>query len=375
MSDESATSSIPAKSARWGRLGVLISLAFSAGTGLAWLLEWNGFQSFPGTLAARTTVITTDRVARVHEISVKTGQAVVPGDLLLQLVDVQLEDKLISKRREIAELETEIVRSRATAEVELAWRRRELQSEIFQTRLKEASLSQEKLNKQVEQIAWKEQLSNVDASINSTLSAVDHPFRSIYLDVHQPDERRLQAMLREDAAAAAAETLATQISLCEQQLKKLDELGQALEIRIRTSSGVDLAETRLTGAKQELASLQSKFQELTMNSPVYGTVAELKLQSGDQVPHGTSIIEILDESQPHVIAQFPVSSVTHLKHGSKVVLIFPANQQRIGIVTSIPPQTSLNISGSESQLAVKVEPAGKLWPKLPVGSQVKVMLP
>ncbi len=362
-------------SMRRSRTGLIIGLALIAGTGFAWVLGWSGERAHRGSIQSRTTVVKSNCVARIRDVSVKPGLSVAPGDALFQLVDVQLEERLIGKRREIAELEAEVNRARVSAEVDFAWRRRELQSEVFETQLKESALSQEKLNKQVEQLAWKDHLTNSDSNVSPVVAEVDHPFRSIKRELHLPDERRLQAMLREDAAAASTETLATQIALCEQRLKSLAALEKELQTKIRSSSGVDVAEARLHGAKQELASLDSQLKELTITSPTYGTVGDVRVQPGDRVPNGDALIEILDDIQPHVVAQFPSAEASRLRHGSKVTLIFPSHGRRIGIITEIPPQTSSVAGGSESFVAVKIEPAGKLWPKLAIGSNVKVLLP
>jgi multidrug resistance efflux pump len=355
--------------------GLLVCAALFAGTGVAWVLERSGLQSFPGAIAARTTVVTSHRAARVDAVSIKTGQTVVPGDPLFQLIDAQLEDRIVSKRREIVSLESEVARARGSADVELAWRQRELQAEIFQTQLKEAAFSQEKLNKQVEQIAWKERLNSFDPSMGPALAEADHPFRSISLDLRLPDDRRLQAMLREDAAAASAEALSTQVALCEQRLKKLAALEKELESKLRASSGVDVAEARLNSAKQELVALDSQSRELALESPTYGTISEVQLQSGDRVPQGAALVEILDDRQPHVVAHVPTAIASRLRHGAKVDIVFPTHEKRIGIIAMIPPQTISMAGKSESFVAVKVEPAGKLWPKLPLGSHVNVVFP
>ena len=369
-----STDSVPTTFLQRSRMGILIGLALCAGTGFAWLLEWSGERAYLGMLRSRTTLVTTNCPARIRDVSVKAGQSVVPGDPLFQLVDVQLEDRLIAKRREIAELEAEVNRAKISAEIDLAWRRRDLQAEVFETQLKEAALSLDKLNKQVEQLAWKDHLASVDSQISPMVAEVDHPFRSISKELHLPDDRRLQAMLREDAAEATVETLATQIALCEQRLKTLAALEKDLEIKIRAASGVDVNEARLNGARLELAALESQWKELTITSPTYGTVGDVRFQPGDQVPGGGALIEILDDIQPHVVAHVPSGAASRLRHGAKVSLIFPSNGQRIGVISEIPPQTT-NRGDSDSFVAVKIEPAGKLWPKLAIGSNVKVLLP
>lgn len=357
----------------WRRIVLLVLMALVAGGGAAWFLEGKGLPSFHGTIAARTTVIAATQAARVDAVLAKSGQAVVPGDALFQMGDSQLQDRLARKQKEIAQYESDVNRAKATADVELAWRRRELQTEIFETQLKLAALAQEKLNKQVEQIAWKEHLASTDAGELSA-SNRDNPFRAISLEVHSPDERRLQAMLREDAAAASVEGLTAQIALCEERLKKLDSLEKQIESKVIESSGTHAAEMRLASAKQELANLESQSTGLSVVSPTYGLVSAVKLQSGDRVVSGEKLVEILDDQQPHIIAQIPSSLASSLKQGSKVTILFPAEQKRIGIIASIPPQT-ISIAGlPESVLEIKIEPAGKLWPKLAIGSNVKIQL-
>jgi len=181
-------------------------------------------------------------------------------------------------------------------------------------------------------------------------------------------------MLREDAAAASAEALATQIALCEQRLTKLELLEKEIEAKIRASSGIDVAETRCQGAKQELVALEQQVKDLTLTSPTYGTIGDIKLQPGDRVSSGATLIEILDDLQPHVIAQIPSIATSKVRQGSNVVLIFPSNEKRLGVIASIPKQTVSIVGSSDSFLPVKIEPAGKLWPKMALGSNIKVLL-
>lgn len=374
MASETPTATVNCQWTQRRRIGLLICLAVSAGTGLALLLERSGRQSYPGSLEGRKTIVTTNCAAKVHQISVKMGQSVAYGDPLVQLIDSSLEDRLVAKRREIAEFEAEVIRSKAIADVELVWRRRDLQAEIFETQLKLAGLSQERLNKQVEQIAWKERLSSTEANYGPLIAGMNHQFRVEAHDVRVPDDRKLQAMLREDSAAATVEALTTQIALCERRLKNLEILDKELDGKIRASSGVDIAEARYAGAKQELVALENQVKELTMTSPTYGTIGDVKLQSGDWVPNGTTLVEILDNQQSHVVAQIPSGAASKVHTGSKVTLIFPMNERRTGVVTSVPPQTVSMTGTSESVLPIKIEPAGKLWPKLAIGSNVNVVL-
>jgi hypothetical protein len=103
-------------------------------------------------------------------------------------------------------------------------------------------------------------------------------------------------------------------------------------------------------------------------------LGEVKLQSGELISQGATLLEILDETQPHIVAHIPVGIASKMFPGSKVSIVFPMNQLRSGIISMIPPQTISSSDGSGSFVAVKIEPSGKLWPKLAFGSSVNVQL-
>lgn len=361
------------------RLAILCLTALAAGIGLATWLEIRGAASYAGQLQARTTSVTAGRGARIASLSVTPGQRVVPGEKLFELADDRLMGQITAKKRELVELEADVQRVKATADVELEWRRRELQSEAFQTQLKAAAMTQEKLSKQVEMLAWQEHLTNRNAELDASgsLAEVGSPFRSIILNTHVMDERRLQALLKEDAAAGAAESLATQLTLCEQQLERLKKLGEELPGKIRLSAGVELAETRLARVREELSSLEQQRESLTIVSTSHGVVGAVHREAGDLVEPGETIVELFDDDRRHLTASIPSSEVARLLPGTKLTLIFPAGYKRIGLVAAIPPQAmgDRGEPADDSQVAVRIEPAGKLWPKIPIGSRIKVQVP
>lgn len=368
------------RSAPSRRLAVLSLAALAAGIGVAAWLEGRGATSYAGQLQARTTTVAAGRAARIASMIVVPGQRVVPGEKLLELADDRLTGQITAKKRELLELEADVQRVKATADVELEWRRRELQGEMFQTQFKATSVNQEKLSKQVEQLAWQEHLTSriTDLDAGPSLVEAASPFRSIILPTHVMDERRVQAMLKEDAAAGAAESLAAQLTLCEQQLERLKKLGEDLPNKVRLSAGVELAETRLTRVREELSSLEQQRESLTIVSPSHGVVGAVHHEPGDLVEPGSTIIELFDDDRRHLTASIPSSAVARLKPGTKLTLIFPAGYKRIGLVAAIPPQAmfeSSTESAEDSQVAVRIEPAGKLWPKIPIGSRIKVQVP
>ncbi len=361
------------------RFAVLCVAALATGIGVATWFEVRGATSYAGRLEVRTITVSAGRAGKVISLNVTTGQRVVPGEKLFELSDDRLADEIIAKKRELVELESELQRVRATADVELEWRRRDLQSEAFQTQLKAAAVTQERLSRQVEQLAWQEQLTGrpADWIVKPTLVASTATFGPVVLDDHARDERRVQAMLKEDAAASAAEALTAQLTLCEQRLERLKKLDDELTSKVRLSVGVELAETRLKRVKDELSSLEQQCDSLTRTCPSHGVVGAVHRESGSLVGAGDAVVELFDDDRRHLIASIPSSAVAKLKPGTKLTLIFPARSKRIGLVATIPPQ-AMRLEGEQdedSQVAVKIEPAGKLWPKVPIGSRVKVQVP
>ncbi len=136
-------------------------------------------------------------------------------------------------------------------------------------------------------------------------------------------------------------------------------------------------ETRIATAREQLAEFEKQRESLTVVSSSHGIVGTIHHGPGDQVAAGDPLIELLDDERRHLVACIPSRAATKLRPGTRVDLIFPGREPRIGLVAAIPPHAipaDQSRPADDSQVEVKVEPAGKLWPKLPVGSRVQVQV-
>jgi HlyD family secretion protein len=357
------------------RILILCVASLAAGIAATQWLEHRKMAPFVAVLQSKAATIVSQRPARIQSIKVSIGQRIVPGDALMELSDDLLAAQITEKQRSLAEMEVELDRVKATADVELEWRQRDLNGEIFQTQLKLSAISQERVARQVEQLAWHDRIKAMQNRAGSPVAEVVLPVRSIVSESPLLDDQKLQAMVKEDAAALAAETLANQLVLCEEQLVKLHKLEKDLPAKVRVSSGVELGEARVTRIREELAALKQQQETLTVSSISHGIVGTIHPQSGDLVRAGDPLVEVLDDDRRHLIAYIPSSFATRLHVGTKVELIFPGKQIRTGLVSAIPPHAIPAERGaltSDSQVEVTIEPSGKLWPKLPVGSRVQV---
>jgi len=349
--------------------------------GSAWLLgsaltTWIGtpeVATVPATLQARSQSVIVSQPARLAELHVTAGQQVEPATPLFRLVDDRLAARIRTKRQQIVELAAELSRTEAAAEVELEWRRRELQREAFETRLKLTALREAHVHHQVEQIAWQEHLTGIDRWLGDL--GADRDVQPLLLPVDALHPARLQALLRADESASTLEVDAAQLALCEQKLSEIAALEAKLVEKVRISAGADVAQTRLRRAEAELKILEEQEQALTILSPGYGVVGSLSLQAGDALAAGQCVIELLDGDQRFLVAHVPSALVSRFHVGEKVVLLFPQRQRLEGTVAEIPPQAEATAADDDAIVPIRIAPCGKLWPHLPVGSRVSVELP
>lgn len=353
------------------RLVVFGGAALLAGIACAGWLDGRQIESLPGTLQSQSVTITADRPCRLAEILVHPGDDVLVGAPLVRLTDPVLAARIAQQRQELATRQAEIAKAEAAAEVELGWRRRELQTEEFETRMKLAALQNDRLNRQVEQIAWREHLA--ESPDWTGASSTDAFLRPITLSTATAGIERLQAVLKEDAAALAAESLTAQVALCEQRLKDLAALQERLQASLRLSAGVEVAERRAAAAEAELNALLEQESQLTIASPGVGVVGLLLKQPGDQLAAGEPLLELLDDAQRTVGVPVPSTQLGRFREGQTVTLLFPGHALREGILGPIPPQA---IEGNAiSELPLQIHPSGKLWPTVPIGTRVEVVAP
>ena len=366
---------MPVNPRPWLRALVLAAIALVGGRWLTQTLDRESSHGYPGRLQARIFTVTAELPARLQEINVTPGKRVAAGDVLLALGEQPDAAALAELRQDVARREQEAQREKAAVELEIRWRRRELQAEMFQTQFKLAELRQQKLHLDVEQLAWHEQLST-SAVFSGTEQPTSLPRLLSQPSVESVSERRIRAMLQEDAAAVAAEALASQIALCEQRLDGLRALDLGLEAQVAKSHAVEQLELAARESAERLQELEEKPGLTTVCSPGYGIVGLFRKQTGDVVDAGEIMVQILDDDRRTIEVEIPSADVVRFSVGQSVRLEFPGKIARDGIISSISPQTSSPngslAEGRDAAVKLVISPAGKLWPPAPIGSRVLV---
>ena len=361
-----------------GRTVFICLIALAGGIGFARWLEHRSCDIHTGHLAAQKVTIVAHVDGRIERLVAGAGERIEKGQEVVTLSNDQLETRFSECEHELAELQAELQQAQAKVQVELTWRSKNLDSEIFDTRLQLAECLQEKFTQNLTMLAWQD-IAMDEEYISSTQSNTEI-FRSLFDEREKPDEQRITAMLRQEAARNAVEVYAAQIELCEKRLDSLSTIKSNLPDQLRHAMGVDVAESRLQQKTTELEQLDRQRRQLALRTTALGTVGVFQYQPGDHVSVGAPIVEILDHDQLYLEVAIPSKQVSSVTAGQEVELMFPGRQRRTGIIKEIPPQTmacshEMAAQGEDSLVLVQVTPCGKLWPELPIGSAVEVIVP
>ena len=62
-----------------------------------------------------------------------------------------------------------------------------------------------------------------------------------------------------------------------------------------------------------------------------------------------------------------------MRPGQEVALRFPGNEEFTGQVVDVPMVVDMTGQTGDTLAAIRIEPVGRLWPNVPVGSQIDVI--
>lgn len=362
---------------RSGMTFVLTLMAIGLGTVVATWTQNPRHEEYIGHLRALSRTVTSDRHARIEKYLVIEGQKVEPGEPLVVLTDPRVEEARLETQRRIEHLGAELTQTRAKAAVELQWRLEELEREIFETRLKSANYLQKQMTHQVEQIARREVMEQLQKPASER-----RPLGEI-LQIHRQEppinnQMKIEARLKIHKINNALEVAAAQVELCDIRIAELQQLQKELPEKLRQSTGINIVETRLAEAKQKLKQQEQEKNLLTLHAEQPGTVGVFKQQPGDYLHQTQPILDILDQEHRFLSVRIPSTDLDKFEQGAVVHLEFPGGTDREGRVIEIPPQTLPIVAGGQesldgvTQVSVHIEQAGRIWPVVPFGTAVKV---
>lgn len=361
------------------RLLPLATVALLAGLGATTWLARAGEVRLIGFLRAEQSVVYAPHAGRVEAVQAQTGVSVKPRQSLIQLSDESLNHEISVKSREVTSLQAALEQCRAKAEVEMSLQRKDVDDELLRTRLESAKYLRESYAANFEHVTLRNFAKGSStgrwlAATPDFLSEPERLFNTIPAEpVAVPDDLRFSNVMRQELARNMAEVNKAQSELCEHHIAELEKLRKDLPEMIRKAAGVDVAEAKLAQAAEQLDALNRQKAAMSVVSPGHGIVGAYSKHVADPVGVGEALVTIHDRERPFVEVDVPSREIIKLQVGQTLKLDF-AGDARTGRVEFICPQAHNRNGDADSWVTVRIRPAGKLWPEVPIGSAVAVRL-
>ena len=381
----------------------LLVCALLVGVFTIYMLGRHRNQPLTGVLSADITSIRVPAPSRLTAVHVKAGQEVFSGQPLLTLEKLEHLSILEDQERTVRKLTQELKRAEAQAKIEAEWRTSELDRELTDVCLQIAQRKTPLLYQQAR---------SIEASTNSrrgtcvsavsaraTLASLPAKARAGGLMFFSgsgqtsptpiaPEQQSVAvrtAMAPREVVVSDSPTMGLVLAPAEaapvdEQSQKLHSeetrllsLREALPSTVNEAMGVTSLKEQLDDATSHLETMKSVSREIHVNAPVYGVVGQVRYRQGDDLPNGEIMVRILHTDRRYIMVHLPTRRVTEMQAGQEVELMFPGNQEFRGQIVDVPMLADTIGSSGDTLAAVRIEPVGRLWPMIPVGSQVDVV--
>ncbi|CAK6693257.1 p-hydroxybenzoic acid efflux pump subunit AaeA [Synechococcus sp. CBW1107] len=378
----------------WSRRQQLLTAAgvAVAAAGLAgWL--WLG-RSSPGPLrlSGRIEGYETDLGARiggrVAEVTVREGERVKPGQLLVRLDDDEVRARLRGAQARLAAARQQLNQARSQVDV--------LDSQIRESRLTVAQAEQDNLGR-VEQAranlaSAEAQLAQAEAQqrlAKVTLGRTESLVREGAASPQSLDQDRtaletaeavVNAQRRQVEAARGAVALAASTGLNPSiRSAQLQALG---EQRQRALAGVRGAESDVRSAQAAEQQVKAEAAYLTIRSPLAGVVISRSVEPGAVVASGRTLLTLLDPATVYLRGFIPQGDIGRVRLGQRARIFLDSDPSRplaarvaeVDAQASFTPETIYFQRDRVRQvfgLKLAIEnPAGDAKPGMPADAEI-----
>ena len=381
------------------RTASLLVCALLVGFFTIYLFGRHRNEPLTGILSADITSIRVPAPSRLTAVHVKPGEEVFSGQPLLTLEKLEHLALIEAQGKTVRKLEFELQRASAQAKVEVDWRNSDLDRELDAVRVqiaeynanpmsgghtRTASTSGARVRTKVSPISSRNMLTKTTlrpqagglmffsgsgqtspAATTPALKAI--PFR--VAEVNREDvvsDSPMSPLTASNAIDPAVERLVA-------EERRLLARKESLPGTLDEAMGVTSLKGQLDEAAQYLETMKSISREVQVNAPVYGVVGQVRFRQGDDLPNGEIMVRILHTDRRYIMVHLPTRRVLEMQPGHEVELIFPGEQEFHGQIVDVPMLADLTGQSGDTLAAVRIEPIGRLWPMIPVGSQVDVI--
>lgn len=393
----------------------LLACAMLVGCLVVYWLSMRSNAPLRGVLSADITSIRVPAESRLMAAHVEPGQEVFSGETLLTLEKTEHLAMISLQERRVLELGQQLEQAEAQAALDLAWRTRELDRELADVRtrahliqevkrtspepFRSASLTPIGANaanpksgrnglrvhavsrtavlqatprpRKLPQTTTPNGMVFIGASGESTIGLPTTPV----VERPQPlPEPAIPTPVKLASEPNAEEMLNVEAQSVELRLARLEELRNTLPDQVRRAAGVEGIRVQYDEAAQRLKEMQTLSRDIAVLCPAYGKVGQVRYKAGDTMSQGEIMLKILHSDRRYVVLNVPTRRVNEIEPGMFVDLIFPGDDYYRGRVSNLPMLAETTLPSGQSLVTVRVEPTGRLWPEIPVGSQIDVLI-
>lgn len=363
----------------------IASLALVSGVALALFIEAQQRTTFQGVLEAKPYELTADDLLLISQVHTAPGHLIRKGEVVISLANEAAREELAEIDERIAAVESEYQQQTALAELEIGSAKRQIEHQVYSTQMQLAEYQQAVYAAEVTAMAWEQVLKKEDQQRFARHSLSMAPSLTIpestpedWLSQTRPEQETILTMLKYASTMNSLEVSKTQVSLCETRLSQLDaELAQAREL-VYQSRGIVHKQNLLEQLKARRMELETSVGDPKLTSPINGLMGDVHVRPNQAAERGQTLASIYDLDQLTIDAQIDTAQIGHFATGQKVHLRFPGVFHADGRVRQIArratyaTQTSLPVD--KAYVHVVIEPHGRAWPEVPLGSVVEIQL-
>lgn len=312
-----------------------------------------------GTPSSNQAFIRPSIPGTIKEILVKTGQEVRTGQTIAVLKNWDLEEKAIEGEKQLIRLEASLGPLQAQAEVAKAEHQRsqeELNRQKAESDFVRGQAQNLKSKTPPPRIASaRKELEQVQLQADSLLQkAALHKYlaeQGIF-----PKQSALQSAYEAASATKQVQALSHQVTAEEAELQerskealpKMQEVAEAANANLQrienVKAEIKATEIQLDSTKKQVNLYKQQLNELTLKSPIDGTILTLKADSiiGQNFNKGDTIAVVGNLDKVKVKIQLPEEERAFVKVGQNVTARFRAVPDSIfkGKVSDVAPVTS-----------------------------------
>lgn len=383
------------------RTTLFVACAVIFGCGVVYWMNTAGGMPMTGVVTADITSLRVPVNSRLLQVKVEVGQEVHSGDELLTLEKTAHLKTISLQEKKVSELTQQLEQAEAKAELELAWRREDIDSRLTKERtrarlMQEVNRKESELKPETDQDQSGIRVTPVGESrtiegtkprekqvapqtpngmyffsgeSNKNTHGVKSEDRSRRPSPPKTVQAPATAVQPASESAGESAAVSAEVLRIQQRLEQLESMRDSLPRQVRTAAGVETLRLKLDEESQKLKEMQTVSRDSSVLCPSYGRVGQIRYKAGDTMTAGEVMLKILHSDRRYVILNVPAHRINEVAPGNTVGLVFPGGEQFRGTVSNMP----MLAESDGSQITVRVDPCGRVWPAIPIGSQIEVV--